>query len=360
MSSTEPPRITWRAEPVPDGLRVTQAYVWAIDPEDGRVLIQDRGTQHARRYSLPGGRPEPEDGGDPVRTAAREALEESQIHIDVSRAVYLGYQLVEGDTRYDGPHAQLRYAAPISSYEPIGPDPDNGRIHRRYMVSLDRAPEILAWGEPGAAQAALAKQAGLDLGLRVDAPAPDGHRDEVKARYLVCHDYGMGALWWWVTARSAKEIMERIADVVVSFSPESARWADENGYEEIDIDAPDPNELSSMKATRDAQRQQQGFGAVVGRGTVYFRCVWGEYEKQAPWWDDENAAYFLLEIGEDGYRKRGIFEYVEGPSHRMGEDDWAFNPPYDLYEPEWARFEIDQQTFEAAWEAAIPFPVDDE
>lgn len=162
---------------MPVGLRVTQVYVWAFDQEDGRVLIQDRGLQHVRRYTLPGGKPEPEDRDDPLRTAAREAFEESQIHIDTDRGVYLGYQMVAWDVAGVEPFAQLRYAVPIIGYEPIAADPDSGRTHRRYMVNVDRAADILAWGEPGARQAAAAKRAGQELGLRVDDPAPDGYRD---------------------------------------------------------------------------------------------------------------------------------------------------------------------------------------
>lgn len=343
MSHAEQPKITWHETPVPDGLSVTQAYVWALDPEDGRVLIQDRGADHPRRrYSLPGGRPEPEDGGDPLRTAAREALEESQIHIDVDRAVYLGYQTVEGDPARSEPYAQLRYAAPIRAYEPIAPDPDNGRLNRRYLVGLERAPELLGWGEHGELQAVAAKRAGIALGLPVETPAPDGYRDGEKARYLVCHDYGMGALWWWVHARGVKEIMERIADVVVVNRDESVRVAEGWKLEEIDIDAPDPNSLSDMKARRDEQRRQPGFGACVGRGTVYFRRDG----------DEDGEAYYLLEIGEDGYRTRQVVEYLDGRRKKSDEDYWFFNPPFDLYEPVWAQCEITREVFEEAWETA--------
>ena len=39
------------------------------------------------------------------------------------------------------------------------------------------------------------------------------HRD-VNA-YLVCHDYGMGGLWWWIAAGSPEAIRRHYADVVV-------------------------------------------------------------------------------------------------------------------------------------------------
>lgn len=30
-------------------------------------------------------------------------------------------------------------------------------------------------------------------------------------RYLVLHDYGMGGLWWWIRARSVREVRESFA-----------------------------------------------------------------------------------------------------------------------------------------------------
>ena len=233
----EQPRIEWYATPVPRGMPVAQAYVWALDPDDGRVLIQDRGPEHPRRYTLPGGRPEPEDGGDPLMTAAREAMEESQIRIDTDRAVYLGHQVVTRSERGPEPYAQIRYAAPIIGYEPIGPDPDNGRVSRRFMTSLERAPELLHWHETGVSQAKAALRAGHELGLPVGDPAPDGYRDGVKSRYLVHRDSGVGAGgWFWILARSAREIKERVADVAVVTRPgDLHRFAGED-LPEIDID----------------------------------------------------------------------------------------------------------------------------
>lgn len=175
-------RYDWHdSAPVPAGLAVTQVYVWALDPEDGRVLIQDRRDDHPfSRYMLPGGRPEDIDGGDPLATARREALEESQIHLDTERAVYLGYQLVTGDVERPAPYAQLRYAAAIAGYEPIGPDPDTEdlRVNRRFMTSLTRAAELLGWGDHAVQQAKAALRAGIKLGIPVESPAADGYRDE--------------------------------------------------------------------------------------------------------------------------------------------------------------------------------------
>lgn len=169
---------TWHETPPPPELPVTQVYVFAIDPADGRVLVQDRPGKQTR-YMLPGGRPEAADGGEPLATAAREVLEESQVHIDTANAVFLGHQIVTGDPARPEPHAQLRYAAPIIRYEPIGPDPDDehGRTNRRLMTSLHRAAELLGWGERGHEQTQAAARAAGQLGIDVDHPQPEGYRD---------------------------------------------------------------------------------------------------------------------------------------------------------------------------------------
>jgi 8-oxo-dGTP pyrophosphatase MutT (NUDIX family) len=350
MDDKEQPRITWHEAPVPPGMPVAQAYVWALDPEDGRVLIQDRGPQHPRRYTLPGGRPEPEDGGDPLKTAAREAMEESQIRIDTDRAVYLGHQVVTWDERRPEPYAQLRYAAPITAYEPIGPDPDNGRTNRRFMASLERAPELLAWHEHGEAQAKAAFRAGEELGLPVANPSPEGYRDGEKSRYLVRDDFGASGAWFWVHARSAREIRERVAHVVVMTRPEDLNRFGDQDLPEVDIDATTPTPLSGLKARRDEQRDQPGFGALVGRGTVYVRLAGRDG-------GDETHLTHLMEIGEDGLRTRQVVEQADGSSVRT--DAWPADPPFDLYDPELGRNEVDRAVFEAAWDEAEPVTYDD-
>lgn len=44
--------------------------------------------------------------------------------------------------------------------------------------------------------------------------------------FLVCFDYGMGGLWWWITAASADEIMAAYRDVTV-FDEPPHWWSDE-------------------------------------------------------------------------------------------------------------------------------------
>jgi 8-oxo-dGTP pyrophosphatase MutT (NUDIX family) len=160
----------WHDAPVPASLTVTQVYGWLLCPRTGRVLIQqqDDGT-----FSLPGGRPEPVDAG-MADTLAREAFEENQVRIG-SWTAYLGYQEVHEPGRRG--YAQVRMAGVITKFAPRGPDPDNGRVNRRFMTSLSAAPGVLGWGQPAEAQALGAAQAGRRWGLPVDSPAPDGYED---------------------------------------------------------------------------------------------------------------------------------------------------------------------------------------
>ncbi len=165
-----PVKYIWHDSPVPADLPVTQVYGWLLCPATGRVLIQE---QDDGTFSLPGGTPEPKDA-DQYATLVREAFEENQVRLRAS-AAYLGYQ----DVLQPGLPviAQVRMAAIISEFAPRAPDPDNGRINRRYMTSLAVAPILLGWGQPGQAQARAAAQAGRQWGLPVDKPAPDGYED---------------------------------------------------------------------------------------------------------------------------------------------------------------------------------------
>ena len=70
-------RYWWHEAPVPPGLEITQVYGYLLCPVTGRVLVQDDDGV----LNLPGGTPEPEDGGDLAATLVREAFEESQVRV---------------------------------------------------------------------------------------------------------------------------------------------------------------------------------------------------------------------------------------------------------------------------------------
>jgi hypothetical protein len=132
-------------------------------------------------------------------------------------------------------------------------------------------------------------------------------------------------LWWWIHARSIRELMETFAEVEVVDSPAALARAESWGLDEIDIDAPTmPAGLDGLRAQRDKQRVLPGFGALADRQVVYLRQA-GE---------DDDPATYLLEIGADGRRIRQVEMTADRTSIKTDTEDWPFNPPVvDLYDP---------------------------
>ena len=146
-------RFEWVGDRVPEGMRITQVYGIILDRE-GRVMLRLEKTAGGIRYSLGGGRPEPFDDGIEA-TCRRELLEE--VNTEIETPVYIGYQLVDEE---DGtpPYAQVRMAALIRRIGEKKPDPYNGETYDRYMVSPERAAELLNWGDVGYEQVMKAKE----------------------------------------------------------------------------------------------------------------------------------------------------------------------------------------------------------
>jgi hypothetical protein len=166
--------------------------------------------------------------------------------------------------------------------------------------------------------------------------------DEVgTTRYLVLHDYGMGGLWWWVWAGSAGEIVSACAEVEVVTDPDTVRRVETWGLEEVHLDDPDPNPLSTFRAQRDAQRGQPGFGVLVGRDRIYLR-----------WPQGEEGEVFLMELGPDGRRLRQVEIGAGGGAVKTSVEDWPFNAPFDLHDPQYAAMEIGRDDFGGAWQRA--------
>jgi hypothetical protein len=46
---------------------------------------------------------------------------------------------------------------------------------------------------------------------------------------------------------------------------------------------------------------------------------------------------------EDGRRLRQIEIYLDGRATKTGPDDWPFNPPIDLYDPDLVQWETDAE-----------------
>ncbi|MEU3324884.1 hypothetical protein [Streptomyces albus] len=171
--------------------------------------------------------------------------------------------------------------------------------------------------------------------------------DARKRPFLVLHDYGMGGLWWWVRARSEREIRETFAWVEVITDPDIvARRSQDEGLEEVDIDGPHmPTGLDDLRAERDAQRECEGFGALAEREVVFLRRRWDE--------EDDDPVVYLMELDADGRRIRQVELAEDGTAVRSGPDDWPFNPPVvDLFDPALLSQEISRSEFEKHWATA--------
>ncbi|MFJ6052617.1 hypothetical protein [Streptomyces sp. NPDC092307] len=166
-------------------------------------------------------------------------------------------------------------------------------------------------------------------------------------RFLVLHDYGMGGLWWWVHARSVREVRETFAEVEVVETPGTVEEAEGWDLEEVRVDgASTPAGLADLRVLREAQRGLDGFGALADREIVWLRRSWDEE-------DGEGRTLYLLEVGADGRRLRQVERGPDGRGVRSDPDDWAFNPPlFDLFDPELVGMEIAEEEFEAAWRGA--------
>ncbi|MBO4209674.1 hypothetical protein [Micromonospora echinofusca] len=154
----------------------------------------------------------------------------------------------------------------------------------------------------------------------------------------------MGGLWWWIHARSVREVRETFAEVEVVVAPDSLAQAEDWRLAEVDIDAPVmPAGLDELRVQRDRQRALPGFGALADREIVYLRQEW----------DDDDPATYLLEIGADGRRVRQVERTGNGTATRTDTGDWLFNPPVvDLFDPLLADREIDRGEFERWWSTA--------
>jgi hypothetical protein len=78
------------------------------------------------------------------------------------------------------------------------------------------------------------------------------------------------------------------------------------------------------------QRVTADFGKLLNRDHVYLR---------APGTDDEPGVWYT-EHDRTGRRLRQIEVRPDGTAEATTHEDWPFNPPFDLGEPEYVRMEI--------------------
>ncbi|MFE6189286.1 hypothetical protein ACFQ6U_33165, partial [Streptomyces sp. NPDC056465] len=150
----------------------------------------------------------------------------------------------------------------------------------------------------------------------------------LKSRFRVLHDYGMGGVWWWVHARSAREVLETFAEVEVIDSPDAIERAD-GDLDEVDIDEPTmPPGLDGLRAKRDIQRGRPGFGALADKSIVHLRRRWGV--------DGDAPAIYRMEVGSDGRGLRQVELSVVGAPQKRGPHHRALKTPGVVHVlPEW-------------------------
>jgi ADP-ribose pyrophosphatase YjhB (NUDIX family) len=108
-------------------------------------------------------------------TLIREAFEETQVRVRRGRTAYLGYQEMRGPGGV--PYAQVRMVGVIGEFGPRAPDPDGGRMYRRYMAVLSSAPGVLGWGRAAELQVLAAARVAREWGIPVDKPSAPGYAD---------------------------------------------------------------------------------------------------------------------------------------------------------------------------------------
>lgn len=160
-------------------------------------------------------------------------------------------------------------------------------------------------------------------------------------RYLVCHDYGMGALWWWIRAQSPAEIVLTFAEVEVREDGAALEFASAWQLEELTLTEAVTGALAAFAEKRAEQRGDPDFARLLGRDRVCVRHV-----------EDDVPGEWFVELDRTGRRVRQVELRPDGSAEATTDEDWPFNPPEDLADPALARKEIPRARFEELWRRA--------
>ncbi|GAA2430168.1 hypothetical protein GCM10010191_49590 [Actinomadura vinacea] len=90
--------------------------------------------------------------------------------------------------------------------------------------------------------------------------------------YLVRHDYGMGALWWWINAESPSDITDAFAEVEVVEDLDDWRRAESWNLEEFDLADAAAGPLASLAQQQAEQRLRSTVGARRSWSMSRFPC----------------------------------------------------------------------------------------
>ena len=160
--------------------------------------------------------------------------------------------------------------------------------------------------------------------------------------YLVRHDYGMGALWWWIRAESEAQILDAFAEVEVVDDAATIGLVRAWRLAELDLADAIRGPLASFHRTRARQRGDPAFGKLLGKNHVYLRL-------EDP---DADPGVWFSEHDARGRRLRQVEVRPDGTAVATTTADWPMNPSFDLGDPWLASNEITQDEFERAWQAA--------
>ena len=169
---------------------------------------------------------------------------------------------------------------------------------------------------------------------------------EQARKFLVLHDYGMGGLWWWISATSAEEITSAFAEVEIIDDQEKIRWASTEDLADLTMTQAIVGPLATFYETRNQQRQDPAFGKLLGKDRVYLKLP-------DP---DANGGIWYTEHDRTGRRIRQVQVEPDGTMVATSRNDWPLNPPYDLGDPRIAACETSGEDFTDAWrQATQPF-----
>jgi hypothetical protein len=164
----------------------------------------------------------------------------------------------------------------------------------------------------------------------------------VPSRYLVRHDYGMGALWWWIRAESANEITDTFAEVDVVDDPDAQRAVESWHIAEFDLAQAAEGPLADLAERRAEQKRDPSYGHLLGKERVYLRLADPEADP-GQWFSEHDGS---------GRSLRQVEVRADGTSEATTASDWPMNPPLDLGDPEYARMKITKEEFERVWQQA--------
>jgi hypothetical protein len=164
----------------------------------------------------------------------------------------------------------------------------------------------------------------------------------VTIRYLVRHDYGMGALWWWIHAESASDITDALAEVEVVEDPDIRLMVESWDLEEFELAEAAAGPLAQFSQQRAEQRSDPSYGRLLGKVRVYLRLADPAVDP-GEWFSEHD---------QTGRRLRQVEARADGTFEATTATDWPMNPPFDLGDPQYASMEITQEEFEQVWEDA--------